>query len=370
MTEMEYKPKGPVYRESASLIICAKNRETINGYDYKLLMLKRSDRTALFKNQGVFPGGIYDTFDESVEWLKYFEEFGVTQQSLKDLLVIDGIAERPRILAPQGNGCYDRFFKKSKIWAREISLRITAIRETFEEVGVFLCRTREQLNASNEEGIFKVDFDKSKWQKAVHDDPKQFLQMCKELQVIPDLWGIHEWSCWASPAIIKKGYETAFFVTFLNEIPKVLCEESEVKECLWLPPLNLLQMVRDTELFFLPPQIYEISRFIPYKSYEYLKKFSVARHKLGITMYHPIGYFCTDGIVSILPGDDFFTGDPRLATELRSLDYSLAEFRARSKCINRIENAGNPNAILRCNIKPLDGHLVPFCGDIDEKHKL
>lgn len=61
-------------------------------------------------------------------------------------------------------------------------------------------------------------------------------------------------------------------------------------------------MVRDIELFFLPPQIYEISRFIPYKSYEYLKKFSVKRYKLGITMYHPIGYFCTDGVVSILPG--------------------------------------------------------------------
>lgn len=52
------------------------------------------------------------------------------------------------------------------------------------------------------------------------------------------------------------------------------------------------------------------------------------------------------------------------------MDCSLAEFRARSKCINRIENAGHPNAILRSNIKPLDGHLMPLCGDIDGKHKL
>lgn len=82
-------------------------------------MLKRSDQTALFKNQGVFPGGIYDPYDESVDWLKYFEEFGITQQSLKDLLVLDnGKTERPKIFQPQGNGCYDRFFKKSKIWAR------------------------------------------------------------------------------------------------------------------------------------------------------------------------------------------------------------------------------------------------------------
>lgn len=81
-------------------------------------MLRRSDRTALFKNQGVFPGGIFDPFDESVEWLKYFEEFGVDQQSLRDLLIVDNQTERPKILAPQGTGCYDRFFKSSKIWAR------------------------------------------------------------------------------------------------------------------------------------------------------------------------------------------------------------------------------------------------------------
>lgn len=81
-------------------------------------MLKRSNRTAVFANHVVFPGGIFDQSDENIEWLKYFQEIGITQQSLKELLVVDSKIERPTILSQQGTGCYDRFFKNSIIWAR------------------------------------------------------------------------------------------------------------------------------------------------------------------------------------------------------------------------------------------------------------
>ena len=80
-----------------------------------------------------------------------------------------------------------------------------------------------------------TDYDIEKWQKAVHDDPKELLNMCKQLKVVPDLWGLFEWCAWASPAIIRKGYETAFFITFLKQVPQVLCETTEVKECLVSP---------------------------------------------------------------------------------------------------------------------------------------
>lgn len=76
------------------------------------------------------------------------------------------------------------------------------------------------------------DSDKKFWQQAVHQNPSELLRMCKELNVVPDLWSLYEWSCWASPAIIRKGHETAFFITFLNKMPSVLVEETEVKEIL------------------------------------------------------------------------------------------------------------------------------------------
>jgi len=80
-------------------------------------MLKRSDATAILPNQSVFPGGLLDTEgDESVAWLEYFEQFGIAEAQLRRLILIS--ENRPGLLAPQGTGCYDRFFKRSKIWAR------------------------------------------------------------------------------------------------------------------------------------------------------------------------------------------------------------------------------------------------------------
>lgn len=51
---------------------------------------------------------------------------------------------------------------------RDISLRITAIRETFEEIGVLVCKTKEQLSDKN--SLFaeiNQDFDVSFWQNEV-----------------------------------------------------------------------------------------------------------------------------------------------------------------------------------------------------------
>lgn len=82
-------------------------------------MLKRSDATAMMPNHTVFPGGLLDTEgDENVEWLTYFQQFGVPERALRRLVLLS--TDRPAILAPQGTGCYDRFFKRSKIWARSV----------------------------------------------------------------------------------------------------------------------------------------------------------------------------------------------------------------------------------------------------------
>ncbi|XP_058981169.1 acyl-coenzyme A diphosphatase NUDT19 [Musca domestica] len=370
MTEEKKKTaKGPVWRESASLIICTKNPKKTDGYDYDLLLIKRSDKTAIVQNQGVFPGGILDLSDESVEWLKYFQEFGISQEALKQLVVVDGKTERPKILAAQGTGCYDRFFKNHKIWAREISLRINAIRETFEEVGILVCRNKEQLYSPVTEGFCKELRDIKEWQKAVHDNPLNFLKMCRELRVVPDLWGLNEWTCWASPAVIRKGFETAFYITFLNEKPSILCEISEVKEHLWLPPTTILSMVRNGDLFFMPPQFYEISRFMPYKSYDFLKNFATELSRRGVVINHPILYTCTDGAVSVLPGDEFHVGCPRVATAHRTVDFTIDEFRSHSKRIHRMEDFGTPDAVIYMNIDPIDGHLKPLCA-FGGKHKL
>ncbi|XP_043065366.1 nucleoside diphosphate-linked moiety X motif 19 isoform X2 [Drosophila ficusphila] len=216
----------PKWRTSASVILVTKEAEKSN--DYKLLMLKRSDATAVMVNQTVFPGGLLDSeADESVAWLQYLEKFGVPQEALRRLVLIRD--DRPAILAPQGTGCYDRFFKRSRIWSREITLRLTAVRECFEEVGLLLCRKRSQLDFGAVACAQEVP-DLEAWQRRVHNKPSEFLTLCRELEVVPDLWALHEWSAWASPGFMRKGYETVFFMAFVDKQPNLLEEPSEVKE--------------------------------------------------------------------------------------------------------------------------------------------
>ncbi|XP_032581657.1 nucleoside diphosphate-linked moiety X motif 19 [Drosophila sechellia] len=343
------------WRTSASVILVS--RDDGNNEDYKVLMLKRSDATAIAVNQTVFPGGLLDSAaDESVGWLQYLEEFGVPQEALRRLVLIRD--DRPAILAPQGTGCYDRFFKRSHIWAREITLRLTAVRECFEEVGLLLCRSRSQLDFGAVTCAQDVP-DLDSWQRRVHNKPAEFLTLCRELNVVPDLWALHEWSAWASPGFIRKGHETAFFMAFVDKQPELLEEPSEVKETLWLTPVELLRLADLGNVWFMPPQVYELSRLVGIKAYQSLLEFATKRSGLGTTMFLPVGYNCQGSMVFVLPGDDFYVPEPHLVHEIISFPGSEDEFRARSKHLHRY-TYGPGVRNLELNIPPPNGHLKPL----------
>lgn len=50
---------------------------------------------------------------------------------------------------------------------RDISLRLTAIRETFEELGILICKRKEQLSDTRLTSSVVHDFDVEFWQKEV-----------------------------------------------------------------------------------------------------------------------------------------------------------------------------------------------------------
>ncbi|BFF94076.1 nucleoside diphosphate-linked moiety X motif 19 [Drosophila madeirensis] len=343
------------WRTSASLIIISK--EANQQQDYNLLMLKRSDPTAIVTNQTVFPGGLLDSeADEAVSWLQYFEEFGVPQEALRRLVLLHD--NRPAILAPQGTGCYDRFFKRSHIWSREITLRLTALRECFEEVGVLLCRSKNELDFGAV-ALPKELPDREAWQRRVHNKPSEFLKLCRELEVVPDLWALHEWSAWASPSIVRKGYATVFFMAFVDTRPSLLNEPSEVKETLWLTPLEFLKLNQLGELWFLPPQFYELSRLVGVGTYNSLLDFATKRSSMGTTMFMPLMYACEGSMVSVLPGDDYYLPEPQYVDGIISFPGTADEFRTRSKHLHRF-TFGALVENLEINIPPPNGHLRPL----------
>lgn len=206
-------------------------------FDYDVLMLKRSSKSGFMPNAYVFPGGMVDSSDFSSEWLDIYKNFtnspcfglrGVTQSP----------ETRPPIFAT------DRLKHGSPI-PGEVAFRICALRETFEESGVFLF-----VSKGEEKSLFKSLQDKcatdeitkhykvnelcstelARWRTLVNQNPSNFIRMCRELEVLPNIWALHEWGNWLTPAgrYGVKRFDTAFFMCCLQDIPHTLQDEKEI----------------------------------------------------------------------------------------------------------------------------------------------
>lgn len=120
------------WREAASIIIVAKTAfaPTIKHVDfnYKLLTLKRSSKSGYMPGSYVFPGGALCQADASKDWLSLYESFGFRLDAFDKL---NPKENRPRLYRDED----------SNALAKYLSLRIGAIRETFEECGILICRS-------------------------------------------------------------------------------------------------------------------------------------------------------------------------------------------------------------------------------------
>lgn len=84
----------------------------------------------------VFPGGTVDSADSNLKWREIFAASGVNNDRFASL--ISKIAVRPEIYQSRQNEL-----------PKEISLRITAIRETFEESGILICKHKDDHTFTN-----------------------------------------------------------------------------------------------------------------------------------------------------------------------------------------------------------------------------
>jgi len=124
----------------------------------------------------VFPGGVLDEADYSIEWLDLFPN--EAQHSMEDALVKKSPAER----LPLYSGVPDNSI------IGELAFRICAIRETFEETGILLARPMEsasQMILGTRAPHYKLLKDiGEKWHKRVCDDASNFVQLFRLVLLI------------------------------------------------------------------------------------------------------------------------------------------------------------------------------------------
>ena len=206
-------------------------------FDYDVLLLKRSSKSGFMPNAYVFPGGMVDSADFSSEWLDIFKPFG-NSPGFGLRSVTQPAETRPPIFAT------DRLKLGSPV-PGEVAFRICALRETFEESGVLLVvskREAKSLLKSIEDrcatdqalhhNVNKLQSsDLTRWRALVNQNPANFIRMCRELEVLPNIWALHEWGNWLTPPgrYGLARFDTAFFICCLQETPhNTLQDEKEI----------------------------------------------------------------------------------------------------------------------------------------------
>lgn len=189
-------------RKSATLIIAsALETKLNNGFDYKIMLLKRSNKMKVLPGFHVFPGGKYDAkVDESKEWLSVYNKSKLNGMINKNSL--------GNLVEAQTNAGSIPF---------EASFRLCAIRETFEETGLLLATEHDDDQPKALSTYFNKDL--SEWHDIIKNDSSKFLAMCLELKLKPDIFGLHEWANWITPPHEKFRFNTFFFTCFLPMQP-------------------------------------------------------------------------------------------------------------------------------------------------------
>lgn len=214
----------PVFVSSS---ISSTNARAVKGVDFQVLLLKRSANSKFMPNLYVFPGGVASDVDFSSDWISVFDFLGEERRRY----VFDFV-QRGGPGAPMFSRHREPKFTQIP---SEIAFRICAIRETFEESGILLAHRVDQSNSSwpnpfkspscaafcHEKSV--IDY----WRQRVNEDPTEFIRMCRELQMVPDVCSLYEWSNWLTPHSTSRRFDTAFYICCVDDKPHVAEDEGE-----------------------------------------------------------------------------------------------------------------------------------------------
>ena len=164
-------------------------------------------------------------------------------------------------------------------------MRISAIRETFEESGILLLSKNSGLLSDSN---LPCRNELEKWRSAVRSDPACFLDICDELLAYPMLDKVYEWSNWLTPSFEKKRFDTAFFLCNLPFLPSYAKEDSsEVVSMALKQPLEYIEHLRGGTFQLAPPQVIELSRLAKLPLQADLEKYAKNRQENGSECWCP-----------------------------------------------------------------------------------
>ncbi|CAG4977473.1 unnamed protein product [Parnassius apollo] len=332
------------WRDSATLILATKGNQNItpcnadtDNCNYDILLQTRT-HNASFPNSVVFPGGVCEAADEDERWLKLLSTFGFIRNDFESLHNI-GSPVTP-------------LFQNNPI-QRHIALRITAIRETFEELGLLICSSEHKNKRSNVWANLISNPDLKYWQERVSNNPADLLVLCKEYNCYPDIWSLHYWSNWLTPTNLPKRFDTAFFLAALESKPLHVKNNVEVVNVKWLNPLQILEKSSKGDVLLYPPQAYELKRLSYLPDINELLTFAKKRSCQGNELLYPVFIEAKDGMLQLLPGDHLYPSSVDFNTKtIPQKDKTILELRGHKQPVHRVELTQSMRKLIIQNYKP------------------
>jgi nucleoside diphosphate-linked moiety X motif 19, mitochondrial len=236
------------WREASTLILAVRPRSSVlhatstgnrsaHVNDFKILMLQRTAKSNFMPAKLVFPGGMISEADHADEWEKLYKNFaGCTLEEIYQTL----------------NSAQSKvpLIREKRSWkvGADIAFRIGAIRETFEESGLLIATNREQLqkqslnlgNIPAYRSSSSLTITDQSWRKKVQNNPFEFLNMCNELQLVPDIWSLTTWRNWLTPVMLKvtappkkpRRFDTLFYMCCfdVDELPDAIVDDTETTQ--------------------------------------------------------------------------------------------------------------------------------------------
>jgi 8-oxo-dGTP pyrophosphatase MutT (NUDIX family) len=223
---------------AATVILVRDYRSELQVY-----LLKRHAQSGFMAGTYVFAGGTLDPEDREFTVWKDHVDLNPTDLSSR----LGGSLSEEEILA----------------------YGVAAIRETLEEAGVFLV---SQANRPAE------DFKRIDNLRIAGDLPKEwFLNLVVSEGWILALSALSRWSHWITPVLMKRRYDTRFFLACMPPGQRCSPDNYEITHGLWVSPKKGLMGNISGKIPLSPPTIVMLQELLKYPTLEDLKKEALTR---------------------------------------------------------------------------------------------
>jgi nucleoside diphosphate-linked moiety X motif protein 19 len=253
-------------RKASTVIIVHKFQPAeLSAFNYKIFMLKRSAESSFMPNAFVFPGGVFETDDESTEWLKLYDQFNT------------------------------KYGKNQKF----SSSKLTGIREVFEESGLLIAPQEVQISASD---LRQVD-----WRTIVHENAFKFRELFEKYHSVPDVNALTLFSQWTTPAQEKQRFITDFYLTKLESWSEMSADGIETTKSKWMSPEEALNSFAQGEISLAPPTWYTLNEMRSYPKIDDLLEYVTTKK---IEPWEPTLAKIDGRLIVALPGDELHAQSP------------------------------------------------------------